>query len=298
MALTKITQNDIDTNNVKSADDTTTGEPEDVKNVFDKLPEVIANKFNALIDNLMSTIDGSSGADNIGVTTISGVTGNTAQTVLEGLKTVIDNAVLGQIPDNTLTDAKLGSDIKVGSLALLTTTEKGSLVGAVNENVTNITTLNTSFNTHTSDLVNDSDGVHGLKIEEGIWTPYIAGQSTSGTFVYSLQAGSYKRIDDLVIAWFNVAISSISVAPSGGIQIMGLPFTPSSGNEQRQGSTISKVEKILLDSGYTQFVLQIEPNVPKAYIFEIGSNLSEALVNSSGHIVAGSAVGGCLIYKI
>lgn len=95
--------------------------------------EEIKTNFNALIDAILATTDGNSGADNIGVTTIPGVTGNTAQTVLEGLKTVIDNVTLGEIPDGSLTNAKLGTDIKVGSLAALATTEKSDAVGAINE---------------------------------------------------------------------------------------------------------------------------------------------------------------------
>lgn len=41
--------------------------------------------------------------------------------------------VLGTITDNSLTNAKLGTDIKIGSLADLTTTEQASVVGAINE---------------------------------------------------------------------------------------------------------------------------------------------------------------------
>lgn len=49
------------------------------------------------------------------------------------IDTVAANFVLGIISDNSLTNAKLGTDIKIGSLATLTTTEKGSVVGAINE---------------------------------------------------------------------------------------------------------------------------------------------------------------------
>ena len=41
--------------------------------------------------------------------------------------------VLGTLSDNSITNEKLGTDIKVGSLAALTTTEKSSAVGAINE---------------------------------------------------------------------------------------------------------------------------------------------------------------------
>ena len=57
------------------------------------------------------------------------------------LKTVyddIDNAFETQaIGDNSITNAKLGTDIKIGSLASLNTSETSSLVGAINEVDTN-----------------------------------------------------------------------------------------------------------------------------------------------------------------
>lgn len=50
----KIKQTEIDDNNVKSSPDILKGDPQDIKNVFDKLPELIADKFNSLVDNLYS----------------------------------------------------------------------------------------------------------------------------------------------------------------------------------------------------------------------------------------------------
>ena len=47
-------------------------------------------------------------------------------------------SVAGVVGDGTVTNAKLATDVKVGSLASLTTTEKASLVGAINELVTSI----------------------------------------------------------------------------------------------------------------------------------------------------------------
>jgi hypothetical protein len=60
-----------------------------------------------LIPALESTTDGSSGADQIGATAITELTGTTVQSLLESLKTYIDNAILGAIPNGSITDAKL-----------------------------------------------------------------------------------------------------------------------------------------------------------------------------------------------
>jgi hypothetical protein len=86
----------------------------EVKAQFDAAPDEVRQYLNQLIDALQSTTDGDSGADNIKVTPIS-TSPDTLQGVLEWLKTQIDNTVLGQIPDGSITDEKLSdgaADIK------------------------------------------------------------------------------------------------------------------------------------------------------------------------------------------
>lgn len=51
------------------------------------------------------------------------------------------------VGDNSVTNAKLAADVKVGSLATLATTEVASVVGAINEVNTNADTANTSIGT-------------------------------------------------------------------------------------------------------------------------------------------------------
>ncbi|MFS0904124.1 pyocin knob domain-containing protein [Priestia aryabhattai] len=62
----------------------------ELKAYFDSSPEEVRVALNNLIDALGNAVDGDSGADGIGVTNISGVTGNTVQTILESLKGIID----------------------------------------------------------------------------------------------------------------------------------------------------------------------------------------------------------------
>lgn len=60
--------------------------PAQLKALFDgRTDKEVKDAINNIIDDLSATEDGASGADNIGVTTISGITGNTVQGVLEGL---------------------------------------------------------------------------------------------------------------------------------------------------------------------------------------------------------------------
>lgn len=83
-----------------------------VKADFDSRAEEVRVVLNSLIDQLQSDVDGDSGADSINLTSISGLTGTTVQTVLESLKQQIDDVVLGEIPDGSITPIKLSVDAK------------------------------------------------------------------------------------------------------------------------------------------------------------------------------------------
>lgn len=63
------------------------------------------------------------------------------------IDTVANNFVLGAINDKSVTNPKLADDIKVGSLATLTTTVKTSVVGAINELDSDLGSVNSTIST-------------------------------------------------------------------------------------------------------------------------------------------------------
>lgn len=83
----------------------------EIKAALDSQPNELKAVLNALIDSLQATTAGDSGAKNLGVSTISGVTGANIQAVLEDLKLQINGAVAGSIPDGSITQAKLAFSI-------------------------------------------------------------------------------------------------------------------------------------------------------------------------------------------
>ena len=95
MALEKITNAEIQAAHVQAAPDTLTGTAAQNKSVFDALPELICEKYNDIVTKLTSSEDGSSGADQIAVTAITGLVGTTVQAILESLK----EALNGQATD-------------------------------------------------------------------------------------------------------------------------------------------------------------------------------------------------------
>ena len=119
-----------------------------VQDVFDQITAYLNAEFKA---KLIATTTDASGAHQVGSATISGVSGATVYAQLATLKTLIDGVALGDIPDGSLTNTKLATDIKVGSLATLTTTEKSSVAGAINEVDANADTNASNLTAHLAD---------------------------------------------------------------------------------------------------------------------------------------------------
>jgi len=147
---------------------TVIGQASTMKALFDQGAEDLRVKLNGVIDELLATtgaqqigIDPARGlgntlADaltniknymNLGASGISAATigtgsGNTVQSQLEWLLLQIQNVLLNQIPDGTITMQKLstalantinGNTSNIGDLTALTTTDKTNLVNALNE---------------------------------------------------------------------------------------------------------------------------------------------------------------------
>ena len=88
-----------------------------LNNLYYTETELNAGQLNNLYfteTELSSTTDNTSGADKIGATSVAGLVGNTVQALLEALKVAIDNVTLGQIPDDSLTTAKMATEQKRG----------------------------------------------------------------------------------------------------------------------------------------------------------------------------------------
>jgi hypothetical protein len=95
-----------------------------------------------------SAVPGNSGADNV---LISPVSGTSSTTVME-LLTFILSLGTGTLPaDGAISNAKLATDVKIGSLAALTTTDKSSVVNAIIEIVAAVAALVIVDTNHAAD---------------------------------------------------------------------------------------------------------------------------------------------------
>jgi hypothetical protein len=98
----------------------------------------------------------------------------------------------------------------------------------------------------------------------GTWTPTFVGSTIAGTFTYATQSGRYQRVGRRVYFEFDVAISAITVAPTGNMRIAGLPIV--SGAAAGLGPvTLGFISNIALPAGKTQITALVPP-VSLSYI--------------------------------
>lgn len=147
---------------------------------FDSRAEYNQTQINAIITALKSIADGDSGADNVNATSISGLSATTVQGLLEELKTLVDTQL--PTPDGSITNNKLATDIKVGSLASLLTTVKTSVVGAINElfnNKANLTNPTFTNNINLTTINSKTPSYSVTPTEISITTGFASGWSGS-----------------------------------------------------------------------------------------------------------------------
>ena len=128
MAFTKLTATVA---NVAALDDLPTGSAAATKAVFDKAGTDIKAFIN---DTLIAELEATAAAAKIGCT------GGTAN--LQAFINAVEAAGSGTTPGvGVVTDAMMATDVKIGSLASLTTTAKTSIQAAKNELVTSMAAL-------------------------------------------------------------------------------------------------------------------------------------------------------------
>lgn len=142
------------------------------------------------------------------------------------------NALIAELAS---TDAGKGASAigvqDAGGLITATTVEAAlAELAGTGRTTESLKSLADLISTHTADLITDSDGAHGLKIESGTWTPVIAGGSTPGSNTYAVQSGYYYKVGKMVTVMCAVTLSAKDAAMAGEIYVGGLPFVLKSSN--------------------------------------------------------------------
>lgn len=159
------------TSYVRALDDHVVGEAEAVKYAMDRFGEEFKAWFNnTFIPSLLATTAGNSGADNIGVTPIlEGA--DTVQKTLAALLTQVQSSALGQIPDGTITDAKLSNTT-------------GQIKDKVSDLQDEVTAISNEVTSHLADYMPHDDELNQYASEadeNGIYTVVEFKRPSSGT---------------------------------------------------------------------------------------------------------------------
>ena len=175
MAKIAITQLTTDLDNIQALADVVQGQAATVKQTFDEAGNEIKTYVNS---SLITELNGNTGEHMIGVNNVNLGSDNVGD-ALEEIRLVAVQAQAGTIADNSITNAKLAVDVKVGSLASLTTTEQSSVVGAINELDSDIGTLTTTTGTNTTNIAS-LENSRTVKTSTGSAVAYAL--DTLGTF--------------------------------------------------------------------------------------------------------------------
>jgi hypothetical protein len=203
-----------------------------IQGVIDQVVDLIKQ----LISELESTT-GTSGAENIGSKAIDGVTGTTVYAQLADLKSKIDALVAVSVPSGSIDNDKLATDVKIGSLAALTTTDKSSIQAAINEVVGSLSALASTvagLSTPTIGTSNISDkAVTTAKIaDQAVSTDQLADYSITPVKLNNIYAMPLDTGDYLT---YNQSANELKLSISGCTPVSLVPVvygtsaTPPSG---------------------------------------------------------------------
>lgn len=124
---------------------------------------------------------------------------------------------------------------------------------------------------HLVDIVTDSNGVHGLKIETGSWTPTLKGSATAGTNTYGTSVGRYYKIGQKVHARGRITLTAKDAAMAGNISIAGLPFASENITNIYAALNMGYYSNLTGMTGYGISGI-LSPNTTEISLFENGQN--------------------------
>lgn len=108
-------------------------------------------------------------------------------------------------------------------------------------------TLIPEVEAHMAENVTDDGGVHGLKIEQGTFSPTLVGTSTAGEGTYAYQIGKYYKIGKLV--HIEIYLNWTAHTGTGNMEIRGLPFIVASTPSGHQITYAISLYGIALSAG-------------------------------------------------
>lgn len=152
-----------------------------------------------------------------------------------------------------------------------------------------------AISTHAATLVTGAGGIHGLAVEEGSWTPTIAGTTIAGLHIYGTRQGKYYKVGKLVTAFFAITLTAKGGDMAGTASITGLPFTADN-LDYSQGGSVTRAGVIDMPTSYNVLGLMIPASSNVAYISIYGDGIISDVLTATA-ILATTTINGVLQYK-
>lgn len=304
----KILSADLLNKQVTDAADRPTGTAQQIKYLFDRLAlEVVIPALNALIDELTD-----SGAASVG-TSVSGVAGTDVQTVLQGLKSLIDDRYTKAQADGLLSDkvskvefASVLADMSIDENGVITVTRKNGTTKQWDTALEKIA-INFDFDAETQKLkltledgtTKEVDLSAFVKPNEFVDSANIEFTfvGTNGTVTATIKAGGVtdemldSALKDALIAYRDAAAESAAAAranKNNALTYMHAAETARTGAEKAQTeAAVSEINASVYAEGGTlaghegEVILQVELPGAKGYMLMAQQYANSAATSAS-----------------
>jgi hypothetical protein len=121
----------------------------------------------------------------------------------------------------------------------------------------------------------------------GTFSPILLGGTVAGTFTYTLQNGRWLRVGGGVFVSIHVAISVITVAPTGNMMIGNLPFTADTPDPGTLD--VSDQTGFTLGANYFQVGVRVSASATTGLIIKSGTNIGALVLQGAAFALVGGA---------
>ena len=118
------------------------------------------------------------------------------------------------------------------------------------------------------------------------WTPTFAGTGTAGTFTYQFQAGYYQQVGSWLFLSALLGITAITVAPTGNLQIGGIPLL-NAATTVYGGLTFHTYVGLTLSAGYVNLHANLIAPASTSVITQSGSNVATIALPAANLVLVG-----------
>ncbi len=150
---------------------------------------------------------------------------------------------------------------------------------------------NSGVNNGVASCVDDAGTAYQMvRYATGTFTPAFTGSGTAGAMTYFSQTGRYTRIGNICAVRIYLEVASISVSPTGDLNITGLPFTHVAG--YYSPLAVGYLSNFNLSANCVQLGAYVDSNSTTVRLMEIFDNAGNTRFPASSFQASGIILSG------